>query len=173
MIPGPAAATFIRLRNVRKVYRAHGQEFLAVSDVTMDVQEGELVSLVGRPTRPYATTAACFVVGVIVLMVLAVVMQLAGVSALAFAVGVYLPLATTLPIFVGGALRGLVDRARKLTPEESETSPGTLMSTGLIAGGSLWDAVRAGARARPRRSANPCRGTPYRWKPPPDDRGTS
>ena len=50
--------------------------------------------------------------------VLAVVMQLAGVSALAFAVGVYLPLATTLPIFVGGALRGLVDRARKLTPEE-------------------------------------------------------
>ncbi|HEX3447459.1 MAG TPA: OPT/YSL family transporter, partial [Isosphaeraceae bacterium] len=69
--------------------------------------------------------------------VLAVVMQLAGVSALAFAVGVYLPLATTLPIFVGGALRGLVDRTRKLTPEESETSPGTLMSTGLIAGGSL------------------------------------
>ncbi len=69
--------------------------------------------------------------------VLAVVMQLAGVSALAFAVGVYLPLATTLPIFVGGVLRGLVDRARKFTPEEGETSPGTLMSTGLIAGGSL------------------------------------
>ena len=69
--------------------------------------------------------------------VLAIVMQLAGVSALAFAVGVYLPLATTLPIFVGGVLRGLVDRARRLTPEEAETSPGTLMSTGLIAGGSL------------------------------------
>jgi putative OPT family oligopeptide transporter len=69
--------------------------------------------------------------------VLAIVMQLAGVSALAFAVGVYLPLATTLPIFVGGALRGLVDRVRGLTPEEAETSPGTLMSTGLIAGGSL------------------------------------
>jgi uncharacterized oligopeptide transporter (OPT) family protein len=69
--------------------------------------------------------------------VLALVMQLAGVSALAFAVGVYLPLATTLPIFVGGALRGIVDRARNLTPEQAETSPGTLMSTGLIAGGSL------------------------------------
>ena len=38
---------FIRLRNVRKVYRSQGKEFLAVSDVTMDVQEGELVSLVG------------------------------------------------------------------------------------------------------------------------------
>jgi putative OPT family oligopeptide transporter len=69
--------------------------------------------------------------------VLAIVMQLAGASALAFAVGVYLPLATTLPIFVGGVLRALVDRARGLTPEEAETSPGTLMSTGLIAGGSL------------------------------------
>src|SRR5689334_1043040 len=40
-------APFISLRNVRKVYRSAGQEFLAVSDVTMDVQEGELVSLVG------------------------------------------------------------------------------------------------------------------------------
>jgi NitT/TauT family transport system ATP-binding protein len=38
---------FVRLRNVRKVYRARGQEFLAVSDVTVDVQEGELISLVG------------------------------------------------------------------------------------------------------------------------------
>src|SRR5437660_6855148 len=38
---------FIRLRGVRKVYRAAGKEFLAVSDVTMDVAEGELISLVG------------------------------------------------------------------------------------------------------------------------------
>jgi len=38
---------FISLRNVRKVYRTNASEFLAVSDVTMDVQEGELVSLVG------------------------------------------------------------------------------------------------------------------------------
>lgn len=69
--------------------------------------------------------------------VLAIVMQLCGVSALAYAVGVYLPLATTLPIFVGGLLRGFVDRSRKFTAEEAETSPGTLMATGLIAGGSL------------------------------------
>src|SRR5919108_1277697 len=42
-----AQEPFISLRNVRKVYRSAGQEFLALSDVTMDVQEGELVSLVG------------------------------------------------------------------------------------------------------------------------------
>jgi len=41
------AEPFISLRSIRKVYRANGAEFLAVSDVTMDVQEGELVSLVG------------------------------------------------------------------------------------------------------------------------------
>jgi NitT/TauT family transport system ATP-binding protein len=42
-----AKAPFISLRNVRKVYREGTSEFLAVSDVTMDVGEGELVSLVG------------------------------------------------------------------------------------------------------------------------------
>jgi uncharacterized oligopeptide transporter (OPT) family protein len=68
---------------------------------------------------------------------LAVVMQLSGVSALAFAVGVYLPLSTTLPIFVGGLVRGLVDRVRKLSDEESDSSPAVLLSSGLIAGGSI------------------------------------
>jgi NitT/TauT family transport system ATP-binding protein len=42
-----AVEPFISLQSVRKVYRAKGAEFLAVSDVTMDVKEGELVSLVG------------------------------------------------------------------------------------------------------------------------------
>ncbi len=76
--------------------------------------------------------------GLVILgVVLAIVVQLAGVSALAFAVGVYLPLSTTLPIFVGGLIRLVVDRLRKFTPEESDMSAGTMMSTGLIAGGSL------------------------------------
>ena len=38
---------FIRLHNVSKVYRTRGEKFLAVSDVTMDVDAGELVALVG------------------------------------------------------------------------------------------------------------------------------
>jgi NitT/TauT family transport system ATP-binding protein len=44
---GMTEEPFIRLRNVRKVYRSNGAEFLAVSDVTMDVREGELISVVG------------------------------------------------------------------------------------------------------------------------------
>lgn len=39
--------TFIRLREVSKVYRSRGQEFVAVSNVTLDIDEGEFVSLVG------------------------------------------------------------------------------------------------------------------------------
>src|SRR5580704_15506828 len=47
MVGMTAETPFISLRNVRKVFRSEASEFLAVSDVTMDVQEGELVSLVG------------------------------------------------------------------------------------------------------------------------------
>jgi putative OPT family oligopeptide transporter len=68
---------------------------------------------------------------------IAVLMQLAGVSALPFAVGVYLPLATSAPIFLGGAVRYLADRAARRTPEEGDTSPGVLFSSGYIAGGSV------------------------------------
>jgi ABC-type taurine transport system ATPase subunit len=53
---------FISLRNVRKVYRSGASEFLAVSDVTMDVQEGELVSLVG-PTGCGKTTVLKILAG--------------------------------------------------------------------------------------------------------------
>jgi NitT/TauT family transport system ATP-binding protein len=45
--PGASPEPLIRLRNVRKIYRTGGREFVAVSDVTMDVAEGDLVSLVG------------------------------------------------------------------------------------------------------------------------------
>jgi putative OPT family oligopeptide transporter len=68
---------------------------------------------------------------------LTLVLELIGVRSLAFAVGVYLPLSTTLPIFVGGVLRWTVDRVRHFTEEEADTSAGVMMATGLIAGGSL------------------------------------
>jgi len=67
---------------------------------------------------------------------IALVVELCGVSSLSFAVGVYLPLSTTLPIFVGGMVKGIVD-AIKHVKEESEASPGMLYATGLVAGGSL------------------------------------
>ncbi len=84
---------------------------------------------------------------------LSVVVQLCGVSGLAWAVGAYLPISTTLPIFIGGAMRWLTDVIRG-KGDESELSSGMLFSTGLVAGGSIagllftlfgtWD-VTAGA----------------------------
>lgn len=41
------AEPFIHLQNVRKVYRTGGSEHVAVSDVTLDIDEGDLVSVVG------------------------------------------------------------------------------------------------------------------------------
>jgi uncharacterized oligopeptide transporter (OPT) family protein len=73
-----------------------------------------------------------------VFMVIAV--ELLGIRSLSFAVGFYLSIATTLAIFAGGVVRWLVEyrgkRAGQAT-EESEVSPGSLYSSGLIAAGGI------------------------------------
>jgi putative OPT family oligopeptide transporter len=67
---------------------------------------------------------------------LSILLEVVGVPALAFAVGVYLPLESTTPVFVGGLVRWLVDR-RRGSDSESDSGPGVLYSSGLIAGASL------------------------------------
>ncbi len=73
---------------------------------------------------------------VLVGVFLAFMAQMAGAHALSWAVGAYLPLATTLPIFIGGQMKSLADKMRH-KKEESELSSGMLYATGLVAGGSL------------------------------------
>jgi putative OPT family oligopeptide transporter len=73
---------------------------------------------------------------VLVGIFVAVTLELCGIRSLSFAVGSYLPIATTAPIFVGGVVRWLVERQTGRA-SESELSAGTLYSSGLIAGGSL------------------------------------
>ncbi len=79
---------------------------------------------------------------------IAVVLELAGVPSLAFAVGIYLPLSTSTPIFIGGIVRYLVDiyLKRKLAAQnlnddeiaaETDKSNGVLMASGYIAGGAI------------------------------------
>ncbi len=74
---------------------------------------------------------------------IAVVVELCGVSSLAFAVGVYLPLSSSAPIFAGGMVRYVVERWGKkqdggpASELESEMSAGSLLSTGYIAGGTI------------------------------------
>jgi putative OPT family oligopeptide transporter len=79
---------------------------------------------------------------------LSLTVYLCGVSPLAWAVGVYLPIGTTLPIFIGGALRWLCDTLRG-QKEESEVSTGMLFATGLVAGGTLTGVFSAVLKAIP------------------------
>jgi OPT family oligopeptide transporter len=79
---------------------------------------------------------------VLVGVFIAVVMELCGIKALSFAIGIYLPLSTTLPIFIGGAIKGAVDWRNKrkkvqLSAEEEDLAKGNLFATGLVAGGAL------------------------------------
>ncbi|MEK6375717.1 MAG: oligopeptide transporter, OPT family [Acidobacteriota bacterium] len=82
-------------------------------------------------------------------VMIAIVLEMSGIPSLAFAVGVYLPLSSSSPIFIGGMIRLLVDRwirgtkfkGRSLTEEqltaEGDKSPGVLMASGYIAGGAI------------------------------------
>ena len=85
---------------------------------------------------------------VIIGALIAIVLELAAVPSLAFAVGLYLPLATSAPIFIGGLVRYAVDiyLRRKLAREnlteaqmmaETDKSNGVLMASGYIAGGAI------------------------------------
>src|SRR6266545_2730367 len=74
---------------------------------------------------------------VLVGVFISVTLELCGIRSLSFAVGSYLPIATTAPIFAGGLVRAFVERKTGAAAEESEVGAGTLFSSGLIAGGSL------------------------------------
>ena len=92
-------------------------------------------------------------------VMIALVLEMSGIPSLAFAVGVYLPIATSAPIFIGGLVRWLVDWQRRrhvdsahLSEEqhvaEGDKSPGVLMASGYIAGGAIAGiviAIMAGA----------------------------
>src|SRR5207237_142495 len=80
---------------------------------------------------------------------ISIVLELCGVPSLAFAVGVYLPLSSSTPIFAGGLVRYVVDKWKAkttgapLSETESEMSPGVLLSTGYIAGGAIAGVIIA------------------------------
>ncbi len=115
-------------------------------------------SSVQKFTAPKATLVSYIIKGILggqlpwglVLLgvFIAIVLELSGVSALAFAVGVYLPISTSAPIYVGGMVRWLVDRYTRqkharaqLTEDqliaEGDKSNGVLLASGYIAGGTL------------------------------------
>lgn len=109
-----------------------------------------------RYSAPQATLMATLAKGilsfnldwefVIVGVFIAVMIELCGIKALAFAIGLYLPLSTTLPIAIGGGIKGFVDwraQRRNEAREDDELGRGSLLATGLIAGGALSGVIVA------------------------------
>jgi putative OPT family oligopeptide transporter len=115
-------------------------------------------SSVQKFTAPKATLVSYIIKGILggqlpwglVLLgvFIAIVLELCGISSLAFAVGVYLPISTSAPIYLGGIVRLLVDKytrrkhtGAQLTEDqlvaEGDKSNGVLLSSGYIAGGTL------------------------------------
>ena len=87
-------------------------------------------------------------------VMIAIVLEMSGIPSLAFAVGVYLPLSSSSPIWIGGIMRWLVDRYLKVKfrhknlseiemTAEGDKSPGVLLASGYIAGGALAGIVIA------------------------------
>jgi putative OPT family oligopeptide transporter len=119
---------------------------LQTLDQSMQLEGIEHAIGTERYAAPQATLMATLIKGLLAQdlpwalvfagMFIAVVVELMGIRSLSFAVGAYLPLSTTMPIFIGGMMRALADRLTKRT-QESEISSGMLYSTGLVAGGSL------------------------------------
>ncbi|HWE84624.1 MAG TPA: oligopeptide transporter, OPT family [Terracidiphilus sp.] len=85
---------------------------------------------------------------VLIGVALVIGVELLGIRSLTFAVGAYLPIGTTLPIFCGGVVRWLVDQAaRGSGDEESEISSGSLFASGLIAAGGIAGLIGVALKA--------------------------
>jgi putative OPT family oligopeptide transporter len=68
---------------------------------------------------------------------LAIIMELLGFPSLAFSVGVYLPLSSTMPVFLGGLVRRIADRRYGRPPDAEDEPEGVLYASGIIAGASI------------------------------------
>jgi putative OPT family oligopeptide transporter len=121
-------------------------------------------STVSKFSAPKATLISYIIKGILghklpwslVLLgvMISLTLEMTGVSSLAFAVGVYLPLSSSTPIWAGGIIRWLVDRYTRRRHEgknlsedqlaaEGDRSPGVLLASGYIAGGAIAGIVIA------------------------------
>ena len=149
-VGGPAGKYFVNERGEAVwlvdpgINGAHQTRPDGSKPLKLDAPKAVLVSYIIKGILDQKLPWALVLLGVMI----AVTLQLSFVPALAFAVGVYLPLWASSPIFVGGMIRWLVDlRARRqakyaaMSEEEfvieSDKSPGVLLASGYIAGGAI------------------------------------
>jgi putative OPT family oligopeptide transporter len=107
----------------------------------------------GRLQAPQARLMATVIEGllthklpwglILIGVAIACFIELLGFRALTFAVGVYLPLSSTMPVFLGGLARLVSDKVYKRTPDAEDESEGTLYCSGVIAGASILGILAA------------------------------
>lgn len=77
--------------------------------------------------------------------VISIVLTFCGVSALAFALGMFIPLQLNLPLIVGGFVNWYINsRSSDVQLNQRRNEKGTLLASGFIAGGALMGVVSAG-----------------------------
>jgi putative OPT family oligopeptide transporter len=115
-----------------------------------DAPKATLMSYIIKGILSHKLPWALVLLGVMI----SIVLEMSGIPSLAFAVGVYLPLSSSSPIWIGGIVRWLVDRYLRVKFHhknlsetemiaEGDKSPGVLLASGYIAGGALAGIVIA------------------------------
>ena len=123
-------------------YLVDGVQIVYFSEIVgkFDAPKAQLFRLIIDGTLDGSLPWHLVLIGVFI----AIMLELVRVSSLPFAVGLYLPIGTSAAIFVGGAVRWLVDRKRAgESSTETEFSPGMLMASGLIAGGAILGVIQS------------------------------
>ena len=116
-----------------KIQQDAGEPVTAIALPRYDAPKTKLMALIIDGILNQKLPWALVLIGALI----AVTLELCGVPALPFAVGIYLPIQVSFPIFLGGVMRWLVDKVNPPKSEESDSSPGVLLCSGYIAGGSL------------------------------------
>ena len=79
--------------------------------------------------------------------IFAILLNWLGVPALAFSLGMFIPMSLNAPLLMGGAINWLVSsRSKKKEINDARRERGTLIASGFIAGGALMGVVSAGMR---------------------------
>jgi putative OPT family oligopeptide transporter len=172
--PELAGRTFTPGPNVKQTGQARGMDDQMYERVVVTEGSREFTLLVdasgtpkfsieemtGKLDAPKAALMGVLVDGVltqklpwsliIIGALISLMLEIIGVHALPVAVGIYLPISTSATICAGGLVRALVQRMsrseRQETLAEEETGNGVLLSSGLIAGGSIGGLLVAAGR---------------------------
>lgn len=120
------------------LHKAGAEHGAGIGSAALPAPKGQLMALIVQGVLEQNLPWSLILFGAAI----SLTVELLGVESLAFAVGLYLPMSTSLPIFCGGAVHWVIKRFHSATRDE-DSSPGTLYSAGLIGGGAIMGIVTA------------------------------